>query len=63
MELNITLTELALFTWAIIATAAAFKFKEEVDVVKNVIIHLLENDSARDKLVEAHKNFVKEKRS
>lgn len=63
MELSITFTELVLFAWAILATAAALKYKENDRMARVVILHILENDEARDKLIAAHEEFMKERRS
>jgi hypothetical protein len=63
MELNITLIELALFTWAAVATGFAMMYKENDRMARAVILHILDNKDARDKMVAAHEQFMKERRS
>lgn len=52
MELNITLTELMLFCWAILATGAAIKFKDEAVKLRIVLITFIEDDEARTKILQ-----------
>jgi hypothetical protein len=57
MELNditITFTELALFCWAIIATAGAFKFYEEANIAKRMLSVFIEDENVRARILEAH---------
>ena len=59
MELNITLTELMLFCWAMLATGAAIKFKDEAVAAKKVLIIFLLDEDARNQMVQAHDEFRK----
>jgi hypothetical protein len=52
MELTITFTEGVLFAWAILATAAALKYKQEKEGAGMFIEMILRNRGAYDKMVE-----------
>jgi len=52
MELTITFTEGVLFAWAILATAAALKYKQEKEGAGMFIEFILGNRKAYDKVVE-----------
>jgi hypothetical protein len=58
--IEITFIEIVLFTWAVLATAAAFKLKEEVRAMRRLMQLFVENKSAREQLVKAHEEFMKE---
>lgn len=58
MELNITLTEILLFCWAVLASAAAFKYMEEARVIKKMLVIFIEDEGARNQILEAHKRFT-----
>jgi hypothetical protein len=58
--IEITFIEIVLFAWAVLATAAAFKFREEVRAMRRMMQLFVENKSARDQLVKAHEEFMKE---
>lgn len=59
MELSITFTEAALFIWAIAATAAALKFKEEAHHTKIILHAFIHDENARRQILEAKDKFVK----
>lgn len=59
MELNITFTELALLCWAILATAAAFKYMDEARIAKKMLIIFINDEDARNQILQAHERFVK----
>jgi hypothetical protein len=59
MELSITFIEFALFVWAAIATTAAFKFKHDMHVAKVILMTMVTNEDARNKIVEAHQKLTK----
>lgn len=59
MELNITFIEFALFVWAGVATAAAFKFKHDMHVAKVILMTIVTNEKARNDIVEAHQKLTK----
>jgi hypothetical protein len=58
--IEITLTEMVLFAWSILATAAAIKYKDEARAIKRMLVMFLENMEALDQLLKAHEQFVKE---
>ena len=58
--IEITFIEIVLFAWAVLATAAAFKFREEVRAMRRLMQLFVENKGARDQLVKAHEEFMKE---
>jgi len=59
--IEITLTEVALFAWAVLATAAAFKYKDEARMGKHMLRVFVENKEARDQLIAAHAKFMEER--
>jgi len=58
--IEINFIEIVLFAWAILATAAAFKLREEVRSMRRLMQMFIENKGARDQLVKAHEEFMKE---
>lgn len=57
--IEVSITEIALFAWAIIATGYALKYKQ-VKHQSDVLIHnLLENKELRDGLVADYEQFQK----
>ena len=58
--IEITLIEMVLFAWAVLATAAMFKYKDEARSLKRMMVTFVENKEARDQLLKAHEQFVKE---
>lgn len=59
MELSITFTEAALFIWAIAATAAALKFKEEAHHAKFILSAFIHDENARRQILAAKERFAK----
>ncbi len=59
MMIEITFTEMVLLAWAVLATAAAFKYKDEVRMVKRVLVTFVENKEARDQMLKAHEEFIR----
>ena len=59
MMIEITFTEMVLLAWAVFATAAAFKYKDEVRMVKRVLVTFVENKEARDQMLKAHEEFIR----
>ena len=57
--IEITLTEMALIAWAVLATAAAFKYKDDARSAKRMLIVFIENKSAREQLLKAHDEFMR----
>lgn len=60
--IEITLTEMVLFAWAVLATAAAFKYKEEDNRSRMVLMAVMQDKGLRDKLVAAYQDFIKEQK-
>ena len=58
--IEVTLTEMVLFAWSILATAAAIKYKDEARAIKRMLITFVESKEARDQLLKAHKQFMEE---
>ena len=55
--MEITITEIALFVWAIIATGFALKYRDE-DIRSRFFLKLLiEDENARAKMVGAYEDF------
>lgn len=59
MELNITTTEFALLCWAVVATAAAFKYKEEAHHTKFILNTFIHDEGARAQILAAKAKFDK----
>jgi hypothetical protein len=59
MELSITFTEFALLCWAVIATAAALKYKEEARHTKIVLNAFIHDEDARAQILAAKARFDK----
>ena len=59
--IEITLTEMVLLAWAVIATAAAFKYKDEARMGKRMLQVFIERKDVRDQLIAAHAEFMKER--
>lgn len=57
--MEITITELALFTWAALATCAAFKYRDDELKARFFLKTLIENEEARDQMVQAFNDFKK----
>lgn len=57
--MELTYTEIALLIWAGIATAAAFKFKDEATIAKKMLIIFINDEGARAQILEAHERFTK----
>lgn len=58
--IEITLTEIVLFAWAIIATAYALKFKQELGAAEFFVRKLITDEAVRTQWVNAYKKFAKE---
>lgn len=59
--IEITFTEVVLLAWAAIATAAAFKYKDEARMGKRMLQVFIERKDVRDQLIAAHAEFMKER--
>jgi protease II len=52
--IEVSITEMVLFAWAIIATGLYFRTKQEEHMVRKVFMHLIENKEARDEMVKQY---------
>ena len=51
---------MALLAWAVGASAAAFKFRDDARSMGRMMQLFVSNKDARDQLVEAHERFTRE---
>lgn len=58
--IEVSITEIALFCWAILATAYAMKCKQKEHGAKMFVRALLEDEKMRDALVADFKEHMKE---
>jgi hypothetical protein len=58
--IEVTLIEMVLFAWAVLATAAAIKYKDEARASKRMLVIFVENKEAREQLLKAHAKFMEE---
>lgn len=57
--MEITTTELMLFAWAIIATGFAFKYREDESKARFFLKLLIEDEKARNQMVNTYEEFKK----
>ena len=53
--IEVSITEIALFAWAIIATGYAFRFKQDSQNGRRFVQALLEDEELREKIVADYK--------
>lgn len=53
--IEVSITEIALFAWAIIATGYAFKFKQDSQAGRRFVQALLEDEELRNRLITEYK--------
>ena len=58
--LEITYTDIFLFTWASVMTLLYFKSKHEERMVRIVFMHLIENKEAREQMLDQYEKQMKE---
>jgi hypothetical protein len=58
--IEVSITEIVLFAWAVLATAYALKYKQQEQGAKMFIRALMEDDKMRDALVKDFKNHMEE---
>ena len=56
--IEVSITEIVLFAWAIIATGYALKYKQQEQGAKKFICALMEDDKMRDALVKDFKEHM-----
>ena len=57
--IEISLTELVLLVWAGLATASWLNAREEARVSKKMLHLFIENPDAREQIIKAHDEWVK----
>ena len=57
--MEITITEIMLFAWAIIATGFALKYRDDEHKTRFFLKVLIEDEKAREKMVQAFEDFKK----
>jgi hypothetical protein len=55
--IELSIAEIALFVWAAVATAYAFKYKHEAYMTEVVLRKVIEDEKIRNELVAAYKKF------
>ena len=58
--IEVSVTEIALFCWAVLATAYALRYKQQEQGAKMFIRALMEDDKMRDALVKDFKEHMEE---
>jgi hypothetical protein len=58
--IEVSITEIVLFAWAVLATASALKYKQQEQGAKRFIQAMMEDDKMRDALVADFKNHMEE---
>lgn len=58
--IEITFVEMVLFAWAVLATAAALKYKDDLRSIKRMMMAFVENKGVREQILKAHEEFMKE---
>lgn len=58
--IEISLTEIILLAWAVLATASWINARDDARVAKKILVHFIENKEARDQLIEAHAKFMEQ---
>ena len=58
--IEVSVIEIALFCWAVLATSSALKYKQQERGAKMFIRAIMEDDEMRDVLVAEFKNHMKE---
>jgi hypothetical protein len=58
--IEVSVTEIALFCWAVLATAFALKYKQQERMSKLFVRALIEDEELRDKIVSEVKQHMKE---
>jgi hypothetical protein len=57
--MEITITEIVLFTWAALATGFALKYRDEENRTRFFLKLLIEDETARAKMVSSYEEFKK----
>lgn len=57
--IEITLTEMALFIWAVATTALWIHAREDAKSSKRLLVVFIENKDAREQILKAHDEFMR----
>lgn len=57
--MEISITEIVLFTWAALATGFALKYRDDEHKTRFFLKVLIEDEKAREKMVQAFEDFKK----
>jgi hypothetical protein len=58
--IEFSITELALFAWAVLATGYAFKYVGECNMHRQMLMLFLENKEARERMLAEHAKWMEE---
>lgn len=58
--IEITLTEIVLICWGVLATGAWASARDDARVAKRMLVLFIENKDARQQIIDAHEKFLKE---
>ena len=50
--IEVSITEIVLFAWAVIATGLYFKTKQEEHMARTLFMHMVENEQAREQIIK-----------
>ena len=56
--LEISFTEMVLFAWAVLATAAWWQSRDDAKVSHKMLMLFIENKQAREQMLAAHEKFM-----
>lgn len=59
--MEITITELVLFTWAIIATGFAYQYREQHQSLGFILNKILEDEEMRNDMIGRYKQWKEER--
>lgn len=57
--IEITLTEMALFIWAVATTALWIRARDDAKTSKRFLILFIENKDAREQMIKSHDEFMR----
>jgi len=58
--IEVSFTEVALFCWAVLATGYAFKWHNQYQGAKHLVMMMINNPEVRDQIAAAKDQFMKE---
>ena len=60
--IEVSYENIILLLWAGIATASWLQTRDELNAAKKMLFLILEDEKARDQIVEAHTKFMRERK-